>query len=123
MEVVKNEVGLLPLFIKKIKKLRKSTEYDEFDEVVEWFARGGKFQLETNASNDEYAKTLNAIPALDKILEKYQPNLADNERLFYKEFVLWGMVELKMLDKQKYQERFDFDDTLLSGIRDDFSEN
>ena len=108
---------------KKIKKLRKSTEYDEFDEVVEWFARGGKFQLETNASNDEYAKTLNAIPALDKILEKYQPNLADNERLFYKEFVLWGMVELKMLDKQKYQERFDFDDTLLSGIRDDFSEN
>lgn len=107
----------------EIKKLRKSTDYDEFDEVVEWFARGGKFQLETNASNAEYAKTLDAIPALDKILEKYQPNLADADKLFYKEFVLWGMVEHKMLDKQKYQERFDFEDTLLRGIRDEFSEN
>lgn len=108
---------------KEIKKLRKSTEYDEFDEVVEWFARGGKFQLETNASNAEYAVALNAIPALDSILEKYQPNLAEQDRLFYKEFVLWGMVEHKMLDRQNYQERFEIEDNLLSGIRDDFSEN
>ena len=103
--------------------MRKSTDYDEFDEVVEWFARGGKFQLETNATNNEYAATLNAIPALDKILEKYQAEIDESEKLFYKEFVLWGMVEHKMLDKQKYQERFDFEDTLLSGIKDDFSEN
>jgi magnesium chelatase subunit I len=114
---------LFDINFKEIKKLRKSTDYDEFDEVVEWFARGGKFQLETNASNDEYAKALNGIPALDKILEKYQADLADAEKLFYKEFVLWGMVEHKMLDKQKYQERFDFEDTLLSGIKGDFSEN
>jgi magnesium chelatase subunit I len=114
---------LFAIHFKEIKKLRKSTDHDEFDEVVEWFAKGGKFQLKSNAKNDQYAKALNGVEALDKIIDKYQQGVAQEDKLFLKELILWGMVENQMLDRHSYEEAVEIEDNLLSRYKSDFNEN
>ena len=108
-------------YYKELKKLQRPDAYDEFDEVVEWFAQNNKFELPFDANNEDYEKALNIVEPLEKIIVKHQADMSFQEKLFHKEFLLWGLVEYKKLDKQKYHSHFEFEDTLLSRLRDDMN--
>ncbi|MGC1203803.1 MAG: magnesium chelatase, partial [Flavobacteriaceae bacterium] len=67
----------------------------------------------------EYKNLLDAISPLDDLLGKYQPNLTNQDSYFVKEFVLWALVEFKLLSKNRFSEGIQFKDpygSFISGI-------
>ena len=61
---------------------------------------------------------LNAI-TLNDLINKYAPDAPQQENLFLKELVLWGLVEFDKLKKQRLAKGFSFKDqysAYLSGL-------
>ena len=59
------------------------------------------------------------IPLRDFVLE-HQPDVSESEILFWKEFVLWSLVEFKKLSKYRYAEGTQFKDpygSFMSGLK------
>ncbi len=102
-------------YFMEIKKLAKPGEYDDFDKLTEWFINNPGFEIINESNNDEFNSAVNSIAPLTNILEKFQPNLPTTDILFVKEFVLWAMVEYKKLAKKKFDEGYEFEDTILKG--------
>ena len=110
-------------YLKEIKKLKRQDDYDLFDELTEWFATHEKTEMQFDADNKTYETILNEISPLEKIVREFQPDLSEKDRLFFKELILWGLVEYKKLDKKKYQKHYELEDTLLKNLRGDISSN
>ncbi|MFI0491783.1 MAG: magnesium chelatase, partial [Flavobacterium sp.] len=53
---------------------------------------------------------------LEILIKKYQPQLEKQEVHFMKEFVLWGLVEYKKLNKDRFSEGYQFKDLYGSYI-------
>lgn len=99
-----------------IKKLKKPGVSDEFDLVVQWFLENSNFELNTQASGTVYAKQLERIQPMQKLLEDYTPDSDERERLFLRELILWALVEYKQLSKRKIQGGMSFQDELLGSL-------
>ena len=99
-----------------IKKLKKPGMSDEFDLVVQWFLENSNFELNTQASGTVYAKQLERIQPMQKLLEEYTPDSDVRERLFLRELILWALVEYKQLSKRKIQGGMSFQDELLGSL-------
>lgn len=99
-----------------IKKLKKPGVSDEFDFVVQWFLENSNFELNTQASGTVYAKQLERIQPMQKLLEDYTPDSDERERLFLRELILWALVEYKQLSKRKIQGGMSFQDELLGSL-------
>lgn len=102
-------------YFMEIKKLAKEGEYDDFDKLTEWFINNPGFELINESSNKEFNQAIASIAPLSNIIEKFQSNLPEADIVFVKEFVLWAMVEYKKLAKNKFEEGFEFEDTILKG--------
>lgn len=102
-------------YFMEIKKLAKPGEYDDFDRLTEWFINNPGFELMNNSPNKDFNEAIASIDPLTKIIEKFQPNLPEKDIPFTKEFVLWALVEYKKLDKKRFEEGFEFEDTVLKG--------
>jgi len=98
---------------REIKKLSKPGSSDEFDSVVSWFMENSSFALSADLTDKEFAKILNNVQPLEDILEMYQPNANAKEKMFIKEFLLWGLVEYNKLDKKEAKGGFHFEDRVL----------
>ncbi len=61
-------------------------------------------------------KILNAIDPLEKIVTQYQALAKTEDKLFLKEFLLWGLVEYNKLDKQEAEGGFQFEDRVLGSF-------
>lgn len=110
---------MFPQLFPKIEKLNKPDAKDPYSEIVEWFFAGSGFELLDETSEKEYRKALDSIPALDKLIDKYQPETAGKDRYFLKEFILWGLVEYKKLNKHRFAEGLQFKDmygSYISGL-------
>lgn len=110
---------LFPRLFPKIEKLRKEDEKDPYSEIVEWFFAESGFELLDETSDEDYKKALDSIPALDKLIDKYQPETAEKDRYFLKEFILWGLVEYNKLNKHRFAEGVQFKDmygSYISGL-------
>jgi magnesium chelatase subunit I len=99
-----------------IKKLAKPGTVDEFDTVINWFVENKQYELPNHCSNAAYAKALNSVKPLNKILESYIPDAAETDKLILKEFLLWGLAEYKKLSKNEYSNGISFDDGLLNSL-------
>ena len=69
--------------------------------------------------NNEYTSLLDAIPPLNDLLETYLPNLDKEDGYFMKEFVLWALVEFKLLSKKRFSKGTQYKDpygSFISGI-------
>ncbi|MBA3898905.1 MAG: AAA family ATPase [Bacteroidetes bacterium] len=99
-----------------IKKLAKPGTVDEFDAVISWFAENKQYELPNQCSNAAYAKALNSVTPLNKILESYIPDAAEKDKLILKEFLLWGLAEYKKLSKNEYSNGISFGDDLLNSL-------
>ncbi len=101
---------LMPGYFPRIEKLSKKTESTPYDELLaELISEGGVF-LYDESEESEYASNLNKITALEELIQQYQPESLERDRLFLKEFVLWSLAEHQKLGKERMQNGFDFGD-------------
>lgn len=107
--------SLFAEYFMEIKKLSKPGEYDDFDRLTEWFVMNPGFELINESDNTTFTKALNSIEPLEAILQKFQPNLPEADKVFTKEFILWALVEYKKLAKKRFEEGYEFEDALLKG--------
>jgi magnesium chelatase subunit I len=123
MELIGEAVKtLFPTMFPKIEKLSKPDAEDPYADIIEWFFAESGFELMDEISDKEYRKALESIPALDKLIDKYQPKVAKEDRYFLKEFILWGLVEYKRLNKFRFAEGMQFKDmygSYIEGLRND----
>jgi len=107
-------------FFPKIAKLQKQDDDSPYDDIVSWFFNQKEgFELLDDLKNKDYNRLLDGISPLDDLLGEYQPHLKKEDTYFMKEFVLWALVEFKLLSKQRFSEGTQFQDpygSFISGI-------
>ncbi|MDO5968507.1 magnesium chelatase [Flavivirga aquimarina] len=104
----------------KIEKLKKQEDESPYDDIISWFFnQKDGFELLDDLRDKEYRSLLDTIYPLDDLLGQHQPNLPKQDSYFVKELVLWALVELKQLSKQRFTEGIQFKDpygSFISGI-------
>lgn len=114
--VAENLIGaaaktLFANYFPEIKKLKREEEKDPYDDVLQWFFESSSFELFDDGSEQEYSDALNKISPLQTLISVYAPDIDPLDMLFWKEFVLWALVENKKLTKQRITKGFAFKDT------------
>jgi len=107
---------LLPTYFPAIEKLVRKTSSTPYDNLIQWFTEGSDFELENDLTEKEYQQQLDYITPLTDLIQQFQPNLDKKDIYFYKEFVLWALVEHKKLNKELIKKGYSFKDTLDSFI-------
>lgn len=108
--------SLFDSYFPSIQKLEKEGEKTPYTNILEWFFTESGFELMDDASEKLYKSTLQDITPLDKLLETYQPDLNKRDIFFWKEFILWALVEHNKLSKKRVNEGYQFKDTFGSYI-------
>ena len=104
-----------PAYFPKIEKLEKHGEKNAFSDTIEWFYASG-FELLDDCSDEDYQSILDDVAPLDVLIKKYQPQTLKEDIYFMKEFILWGLVEYDKLSKDRFENGYQFKDTLGSFI-------
>ena len=107
---------LFPDYFPQIEKLKKAEEKTPYDDLVEWFFDQSGFELPDDISEKEYKEKLDSVKPLTQLVEKHQPGIAESEKYFLMEFLLWGLVEFKQLSKQRFSTGMQFKDLYCSYI-------
>jgi magnesium chelatase subunit I len=103
-------LALYPEYFPKVEKLEKDKSASPYAAIIEWFANEPGIDLMDEASDEEYMQELDSIEPLENLIQKYQSLVAPEDMHFFKEFVLWGLVEYKKLSKNRFMEGFQFSD-------------
>ncbi len=110
---------LFPNYFPKIEKLEKPDAENPYNDLVEWFFAESGFELLDDLTDAEYKERLDSVPPLNELIKKYQPEISDEDKYFLKEFLLWGLVEFKKLNKYRFSEGIQFKDlygSYISGL-------
>ena len=105
-----------PAYFPKIEKLEKQDEKTAYTDIIEWFFAESGFELLDDCTDEEYQRILGSIVPLEILIKKYQPQLANEDKFFMKEFILWALVEYKKLSKDRFSEGYQFKDIYGSFI-------
>lgn len=103
----------------KIEKLKHEDDKDPYEAIKHWFFEESSFELLDGATDREYADALNQIDALENLVGEYASDTGGKDVLFLKEFILWALVELEVLNKKRVDDGVTFQDkysTYLSGL-------
>ena len=104
-------------YFPRIEKLKKEGDAGPYDEVIAWFfEQTGGFELLDSLDDDDYQLQLDRIEPLDELLDKHVPDIAEKDKPFFKEFVLWALVEFKKLSKYNLSDGVRFKDVYGSYI-------
>ena len=103
-------------YFPKIEKLERPDAQSPYQEIYDWFFNESTFELPDDATDADYQKQLDAVIPLKQLLMKYEPDIADEDKNFFKEFVLWGLAEYKKLSKDRYTQGYEFKDIYGSYI-------
>ena len=107
------------LYFPKIEKLQKETDPDPYADVIAWFFEESGFELLDSLSDEEYRAQLNRINPLETLINEHLPNVSEADKPFFKEFVLWALVEYKKLSKYNLSNGVRFKDVYggyISGL-------
>lgn len=110
---------LFPSYFPKIEKLEKPNAASPYNDLVEWFFSESGFELMDDLSEEEYKQKLDSIPPLNALIKKYQPDVPKQDSYFMKEFLMWGLVEYKKLNKYRTPQGMQFKDlygSYISGL-------
>jgi len=108
--------NFFPGYFPKIEKLEKPNEKSPYQEIIDWFFNESGFELLDDSTDEEYKQQLDSIIPLKQLLQKYQPNITEEDQYFFKEFILWGLAEYKKLSKDRLDEGYQFKDIYGSYI-------
>ena len=107
---------LFPTYFPAIEKLVRKDASTPYDDIIKWFIAGDDFELANDLTDKEYEQQLEYITPLTDLLTEYQPDLDKKDLAFFKEFVLWALVEHKKLTKVELTEGYGFKDSFESFI-------
>lgn len=102
--------SLFPTLFPKIEKLEKKEERTPYDDITQWFFESDGVELEDSLSDEDYRKKLDAIKPLKDLVEKYHPEIKDDDKYFLMEFALWGLAANNKLSKERFNEGLEFKD-------------
>ncbi len=105
-----------PAYFPKIEKLERADAKNEYTELLEWFFTESGFELLDDCSDEAYQSILDDVKPLENLIQKYQPQLAKEDRNFMKEFILWALVEYDKLSKDRLENGYQFKDMYGSYI-------
>ncbi|MFI2743205.1 magnesium chelatase [Zhouia sp. PK063] len=108
---------LFPDYFPKIEKLEKANDASPYDDVISWFFEETNFELVDELANEEYKSTLLNVTPLKNLINEYQKDANEEDKLFLMEFVLWGLVAFNKLSKHRFTEGFQFNDLYGNYIR------
>lgn len=108
---------LFQSYFPKVEKLEKPEIRGPYQDIVDWFFENDAFVLSDDLDDDTYRKQLDSIEPLEKLVQKYQPRVASEDKYFLKEFVLWGLVESKKLSKSTVDSETTFRDRYSDYVR------
>ena len=108
--------SLFPLYFPKIEKLEKPNEESPYYQLIAWFSKENELFLEEVSDEKNHQKSLDSIPAIKKIMKKFQPELDSKDYYFMVEFLLWGLEANQKLNKLRTFEGIQFKDSLESFI-------
>lgn len=97
-------------YFPKIEKLEKKNNPTPYDGLMEWFITEGKLRLPDLMDHKGYLARLNSVGPLEDLLGQYQPDYPEKDRLFLKEFLLWGLVSFERLSRHRFEEGLEFED-------------
>jgi len=112
--------AVLTLFTKyfpKIEKLEKPDVRGPYQDIIDWFFDADEVVLSEEQDDKTYNTSLNSITPLEDLLMKYQPNVSKEDKHFFKEFILWGLVESKKLSKSSVDSSTTFRDRMSDYVR------
>ena len=95
----------------KQKKLKESNAYKL---ITDWFGAGHTLDILHDMSAAAYNKSLNSVPGLAGLIEKYHKGQDDQTRLFLMEFCLHGLAEHSLISRNKLSAGMQFKDLLSS---------
>ena len=107
---------LFPKYFPKIEKLEQRDAEGPYDELILWFFDHQGLDILDESSDEEYRTLLSSIIPLEAIIKKYQPEIPESDAYFLKEFLLWGLVANKKLNKHRYTSGYQFKDLYGSFI-------
>ena len=110
---------IFPELFPKIEKLEKPDSKGPYSDLLAWFFNDNQLYIDDCFNDEEYKSTLNSIKPLNQIVEKFQPDVNENDKYFLMEFLLWGLEANKKLNKYRSLEGFEFKDSLgayISGL-------
>ncbi len=110
---------LFPKYFPKLEKLEKPNADNPYNDLVEWFFAESGFEILDDLTEKEYKTKLDSVPPLNDLIKKYQSDISQEDSYFLKEFLLWGLVEYKKLNKYRSAEGIQFKDlygSYISGL-------
>jgi magnesium chelatase subunit I len=106
-------------YFPKIEKLQKEGDIDPYEDLIGWFfEQTGGFELLDTYNDDEFQLQLDRVEPLDDLLSKFV-EVSEKDTLFFKEVILWAMVEFKKLSKYNMSDGLRFKDVYggyISGL-------
>lgn len=98
-------------YFPKVSKLEKPTVRGEYQNLIDWFVnQEDDFELGDSLNDAGYHQKLDAVHPLAALLDKFHPDVPDEERYFLMELVLWGLVESKKLSRMRIADGISFSD-------------
>ena len=111
--------AIFPSLFPKIQKLERKDAETPYDDLIAWFFDQDGFELLDEDSDKTYQKKLDSIKPLNYLAQKYGEEVPKNERYFFKELLLWGLVAHKKLSKHRFNKGIQFKDlygSYISGL-------
>jgi len=102
-----------------VKKLQKQSEPDPYQELLQWFFEQSGFELPDDLGYEDYCTRLDGIKPLQRLVDKYQPDLLEQDRYFDMELVLWALASSDKLSKHALANGMEFKDiygSYISGL-------
>lgn len=97
------------------KELEKKSDYNPYQVITQWFGKGNMVDFFNDMSQKQYENALKEVRGLEKMVNKYQPELKSREKYLFMEFALHGLAEHSLLSKHNIEEGQTFKD-ILSGM-------
>lgn len=96
-------------------RIRKNKEAENpYVKITDWFGDSNMLDLIHDETNKVYQQSLDEVPGLGALVDKYVKEADKNTRYFFMEFALHGLAEYSMLSKHALSKGLQFKDLLSS---------
>lgn len=95
-------------------KIKSADETHPYNQIVRWFESNQEIQLDSTSGDSVYHDTLDAIPALAKLVHSHFDGSEVQEQYFLMEAVLWALCYRNRLSREVEHGKINFFDTLSS---------
>lgn len=95
-------------------KIKRNQESNPYQPIINWFGKGNEVDLLNNSPNQEYKRSLDAVPGLRDLVNKYHRDVDESTRYLLMEFALFGLAEYSLLSKFRLEKGLQFKDMLSS---------